>query len=129
MHVIAEDYELMQLIFDKVWERSKHQVKAMDGESGMCCYRCHQGEVLPWLPCFIGAIIKDEFYSRSLEGKDVNTFDVRQAIGSSLKASISGSTVGFLNRLQEVHDFHPPELWDEKLLVVAKDYGLAFPPA
>ena len=71
--------------------------KSMD-EFGNCSYRSHKNGA-----CFIGVLINDNHYDKSLENKSIETKKVQRAVKDS-GYKIIKKDVPFLLGLQSVHD-------------------------
>lgn len=95
-----------------------------------CAYRGVNGTM-----CAAGCLIKDEFYTKALEGHSVNDQSVQTALTSSgvdndgaWKGMISFNMT-FIRELQLVHDSYEPHEWHDHLEILAKCHSLHFNPA
>lgn len=112
----------LQEIFDKVCTHAFNQNENAQKEDGTCCYRYRAGPDKT-LKCFIGCLIKDEFYCRYLEGMAATGPDVTAAL------ALSGVTMRVRDKpaitdLQMIHDAYAPDAWGVKLAKFAKYYRL-----
>ena len=93
-------------VFNKVSEHLLAQNDRSLSLAGLyCVYRSNSG-----LKCAVGCLIKDEFYSRELEGRYVRT----NVIESVLKLSgvpITEEVLKLLEELQRLHDYVTPVGW------------------
>ena len=83
-----------------------------------CKYRGHGG-----LKCAIGILIKDECYSRDLEGKTPCGIAVMDALRNS-GIDVQAFDRRFLEELQWIHDLRPPKEWARALERFAVDESL-----
>lgn len=90
--------------------------KSMPPAIGICRYRGPDG-----LACAIGALISDEHYSVSLEGRAANDVLVEMALS---KSGFGVDNIGaeLLHLLQSVHDVYAPEQWCAKLEEIEAKY-------
>lgn len=105
-----------QELFDKV---RTHLLTQNDRSvrGAVCLYRGPAG-----LKCAIGALIPDDRYDESLEGKLATQSAVLAAAGIEENS-------GFLvEKLQQIHDSYEPEQWAEQLAEVAKQFDLRVNP-
>lgn len=104
-----------QQLFDKVATHLLTQMKqSKDGQS--CVYRSPNGN-----KCAVGCLITDEYYSRRLEGFNVNDDAVKDAVIGSV-GRLSEASFNMLYHLQAVHDEYAPEEWRAQLKILAKDW-------
>jgi hypothetical protein len=112
----------LQSIFDRVADHFLGMSGPAQNHKGDCCYRTKDGD-----RCFVGALIKDEDYSPSIEGLAINsvlteddlmTSDYWDRVGALMKAVMSSLTKDYpdlpesmpedvrvlLTDLQVVHD-------------------------
>lgn len=83
-----------------------------------CAYRGPEGRM-----CAVGPLIKDEFFSESLNATTVLSSCVEEALlDSGVPKEVL--TSGLLMNLQQVHDLHEPYDWKHYLKNVAKVYNL-----
>ena len=124
-----------QEIFDRVSTHLFRQGEPSTSKTGFCRYRGPNGA-----SCAIGCLIPDEFYDKSIEGKDISVLVVQAALfNAGVISEITGddlfgntrNTVALLTRLQSVHDhasrWRCPnflELVNKELRRVAEDFGL-----
>lgn len=106
-----------QEIFDKSTTHLFEQGCKSLFDNGTCAYRSEEG-----LMCAAGVLIKDEFYSKQLEGKKSDS-GMRSGVHAALCASGVDSPL-LVRSLQNVHDNNPVESWPGLLLTVAARYGL-----
>ena len=90
-----------------------------------CKYRGRGG-----LKCAIGVLIKDECYSRDIEGKAPYATEVMDALRNSgidvqaFDRRFLEDDRRFLKELQHIHDLRPPKEWARALERFAVDEGL-----
>lgn len=84
----------LQEVFDKVYLHAM-QMERPSREFRSCRYRTRDGN-----KCFVGALIKDEFYEYAMEGVNSNGILVQKGLKSS-GVSVSEK---FLHDLQRIHD-------------------------
>lgn len=90
-----------------------------DGDEA-CMYRGPNGT-----KCAVGCLIKDEFYSTSLEGLPASYSEVQDALKKSgVTPKALGSGPALITYLQYIHDNHPVEEWPERLDRLERDFGL-----
>lgn len=105
-------------LFDKV---AKHLLKqnrqSQNDTIGMCMYRGPRRA-----KCAAGVLIKNEFYSKELEGSSVESSPkVRTAL---VKSGVRRSQLPLVVALQQVHDNVLPQGWAEALEGAAFRAGL-----
>lgn len=86
----------------------------------ICAYRGFNGR-----KCAVGILIKDEFYHQGLERKPSHSKEVVTALELS-GIQDTPEVRRLLERLQDVHDHHPPDMWVTKLMTVAEENGLQY---
>ena len=106
-----------QLAFNIIYKHSLNKEKSY-GDFG-CAYRGVNNT-----RCFVGALIKDEYYVKNLEGVNVLDEDVQKAVELSLKGL---PNIQLLVEAQKIHDRFKPEDWDEELEQLAEEYNLTVP--
>lgn len=111
-----------QEAFDKVVEHLLKQGKrsAVVTESSMiesCMYRGPNG-----LKCAIGALIFDEYYSKILEGKAIDTCATAAIVASGYPGD--NLSLSLYASLQLVHDYCDPDGWPSALRSTANKYKL-----
>ena len=106
-----------QLAFNIIYKHSLNKEKSY-GDFG-CAYRGVNDT-----RCFVGALIKDEYYVKYLEGFNVLNEDVQEAVKLSLKGL---PNIQLLVEAQEIHDLNTRQVWDTKLKELAKEYSLTVP--
>lgn len=126
----------MQEVFTKAKDHLLKQGKKAaepnpSGEDDRCFYRMENG-----LKCPVGALIEDEFYSPSLEGKGVYNIYIRRALRKSgVPVSIEidngypyEEILVLLQGLQALHDEkrYDPKDWPEGLRKLAYTFGLTY---
>lgn len=79
----------------------------------ICLYRGPRG-----LKCAVGVLIPDEKYKPELEGKRITAEEVKIAAG------LPTHCMFLAEKLQAVHDDHPPTEWKTKLDGVAEFFRL-----
>jgi hypothetical protein len=116
-----------QGIFNAVYRHLiKQGARSATGLRGLCMYRGPFRR-----KCAIGALIKDEHYTKYLEG--VSLLVDLVANGDLLTALVKPGVkyarrqVDFLADLQRVHDSVAPEHWKRDLAFVAETYRLKVP--
>ena len=103
-------------VFNKVSEHLLTQKEQSLDTFGDCLYRSPAG-----LKCAVGCLIKDEFYSESLEhiyAVGSYTNDWQKPIRKALELSgvpINNEIKDLVQKLQVVHDSKGPEFWKEEL--------------
>lgn len=90
------DDNLIQRVLTHLVKQGK---PAKDLESSRCYYRTSEG-----LKCAVGCLIKDEFYTENLEGKDIKKVSVQNAVNRSLGTLLNDLDLAALSLLQSVHD-------------------------
>jgi hypothetical protein len=110
-----------QVVFDIVVEHALRQNcrSTTFGNSNVCMYRGPNGT-----KCFAGALIPDDKYLPSFEGRGWITLIAARYVESHNRELISA--------LQEIHDCYITERWPEKLRELGKEKGLnvdKLPPA
>jgi hypothetical protein len=103
-----------QQLFDRVAEHLLKQNKRCT-KYDECQYRAGK------LTCAIGCLIPDSRYNKALEGRGVDTPEVRRA------AHILVRQTELARDLQRVHDNFEPSKWIEELRSVAIDHKLLEP--
>ena len=106
-----------QLAFNIIYKHSLNKEKSY-GDFG-CAYRGVNNT-----RCFVGALIKDEYYVKNLEGVNVLDKDVQEAVKLSLKGL---PNIQLLVEAQKIHDLNARQVWDTKLKELAKEYSLTVP--
>lgn len=108
-----------QGIFDQVVEHLRDQgVASINAELGICAYRSPEG-----FKCAIGAVLTDEEYVPSMEGKSVEGL-IR--LGRFPLRLVPVQNV--LNDLQNIHDRYDPDKWENEFRVAAIHHGLTYTP-
>lgn len=111
-----------QDIFDKVVIRMLKQGKRSQTEAGSCMYR--KGD----LCCAAGALIADEHYSPTFEGRNTTAIEVVTAIARSLGvANLEYRQLQLIEHCQKTHDNWDPEDWPERFRKIAGDFRLTMP--
>ena len=120
-----------QKVFTKVkrglLKQNKRSMKReMNAGLPECLYRGPRG-----LRCAIGLLIKDKFYSKSLEGGSLtDSFDPKtKRLKEALKASgikLDVKMIDMLDILQATHDNFEPSFWPERLMDIAKQLRLKY---
>jgi hypothetical protein len=97
----------------------KQNKKSISSRHGACLYRADDG-----CKCAIGILIKDEFYSSTLEYSSATSNMVIQILKLS---GISQSIINipsFLNGLQSIHDRYEVDDWKRQLDLFANHWDL-----
>jgi hypothetical protein len=97
-------------------------VQSISGPQKACKYRGDKG-----CKCAIGVLIKDEFYSDTLEGCSSNSEKVQKALKNS-GYNFDECSLGFLSELQFIHDLHDPNKWKELLDNFAATHNIITTP-
>lgn len=107
--------ENTQALFDIVVDGmfSQHH-RGADDDDGRDMYRTKEG-----LCCAIGHLIGDRYYSKSLEGKQLQHPKVIRAIEKSIKRKLGKNEISMLIELQGLHDCMQPEEWYDHLVMIA----------
>lgn len=92
-------------------------------DNEICAYRGMGGN-----KCAVGCLIKDEFYSPSLEGKAIGHYEVKDAVRKSI-GDFDSKTEWVLGKLQSIHDVQKPEDWEEDFVDAAEFFKLEMPHA
>ena len=123
-----------QEIFDKVAVHLISQgCKSMLPDSpAVCAYRGPEGRT-----CAVGCLIPDEYYSKSMENRDVlHSTPVREALTAAevlppeerflaeFQDDYPGSTLSLLRTLQRVHDDGFVSDWNHRFRDVAVQFNL-----
>ena len=116
----------MKTTLDVFYKVSEHLLtqneQALDAD-GECVYRSETG-----LKCAVGCLIKDEFYSESLEylsAVGCNSGEWITPIKNALELSgvpITEDVKDLVEQLQTLHDKTSPEFWEEELAEVKIDF-------
>lgn len=69
--------------------------------------------------CAVGCLIKDEYYSVSMEGSILTETPVLKAVEKSLNAKLTPDNILLLRNLQQVHDRVMPAKWKDALATLA----------
>jgi hypothetical protein len=116
-----------QEIFDKVWKRAQdpRPARRRRATGWTCVYRQRVNKSKTRC-CFIGALIPDELYDPKMENQNVDTvlevFDKVKELLDPLDENAE-----LLQELQQVHDRRAPDVWNDTLWTIARDYGLVVP--
>jgi hypothetical protein len=114
-----KEYTLAQEIFDRVSIHLILQSKKSTNEVG-CAYRGDGGTM-----CAVGCLIKDEHYSKVLEGRTIGNEHVICALRKSLPSQAIHEYFNLILRLQEIHDECISEDWSVRLKQLARDFQLS----
>jgi hypothetical protein len=107
-------YTLTQEIFDRVAIHLIFQGTRSTNAEG-CAYRGLGGAM-----CAVGCLIRDEHYSKTLEGRNADCEHVALALKKSLPIGTTKGDFGLISRLQNLHDGFLPERWLDNLKMLAK---------
>lgn len=106
-----------QELFDKVAKHLLKQNRCSESPDGLCMYRGPRRA-----KCAAGVLIKDEFYSKDLEGSSVESSPkVRTAL---IKSGVRRSQLPLVTELQLLHDNDLPNNWAYALKNLASRYDL-----
>lgn len=83
-----------------------------------CAYRGNDGKM-----CFVGVLIPDSEYDVSLEGEAIC---VQGNAVSRLALRLGYSDIGFLRRLQGIHDCYGVEQWESRFKLLANEHDLIY---
>ncbi len=86
-----------------------------------CLYRGPGG-----LKCAVGALIPDELYEKSYEGRAVKILVYTAGNIGKLFRNVD---INVLITLQNVHDSIPAEKWEHHFACIAEKYGLTLTPS
>jgi hypothetical protein len=105
-----------QEIFDKVFIHlmTQNDKSWTNDVKWMCGYRGTEGKM-----CAVGCLIKDEFYSESIEGCEVCVDRVMDALNLSGIDTTDDEILEMLQALQQVHDSAPVKTWATEICRVA----------
>ncbi len=117
-----------QDVFNRVVSHARAQGRRSLLPTGSCAYRGENGT-----KCFIGALITDEAYDRSLERQDVSSHEVREALAASGVIVETTEDRKLCSRLQTIHDGsglhgNAPQQWEENFRATAQQFGLTYTP-
>jgi len=116
----------------------RSRLRRPDGNN-VCVYRGEEGT-----SCAVGCLIPDELYTPSIEGQGVSSLTLREMLVHSgvltpteaKKNSIpykkkrpAHHKMALLASLQALHDSCPIPGWHDRLVFLAKSFGLTFPVA
>lgn len=111
-----------QEIFDKVaahlLQQGKRSMLLTDEYEPVCAYRGEGGRM-----CAVGCLIKDENYTKELEGHGIGSIQVLEALEAS---GVVFSHELLLRELQIMHDTYRTTSWLECLRRIARDFDLTF---
>jgi hypothetical protein len=111
----------LQSVYNQVRRHLLTQnARASQNGSVSCHYRTKTG-----LKCAVGCLIPDEDYTPALEGRSVQSAEVRAVLGIPKYSPYTE----MLADLQFVHDVKPIEEWDAALQRVARQHDLNPVPA
>ena len=108
-----------QLAFNIIHARALNPIRSANKNTGFCMYRSDNGTC-----CFVGSLIKDEYYNTNLESNTALDVRVQKAVELSLNGNPDPF---FLRRAQHIHDTIKPENWLKELEKLAKEYSLTVP--
>jgi hypothetical protein len=111
-----------QEAFDAAVEHLRKQGKRSQSKySTDCLYRGPNG-----LKCAVGALIPDELYEKSYEGRAIKVLVYTADNMSKLFRNVN---IDMLVTLQRVHDCVPAEQWEHNFECIAKRYELTLTPS
>lgn len=99
-----------QEVFDHVATHLIQQTSRSESEDG-CRYRGPDG-----LKCAAGCLISDEEYSEDFEEKGWISLVANSKVPAVHK--------DLIYKLQDLHDWDAPNLWKQKLVLLAQDFKL-----
>jgi hypothetical protein len=104
--------DILQFVGDHLLEQNK---QARDPVShGACMYRTLDGK-----SCAVGCLLKDEYYTETLEGRPLRSSAVHNALVNALNLSLGHELnqreLNLLVELQYVHDVYEPVDWPHAL--------------
>lgn len=121
-----------QKVFDRVVTHLRTQNAQSLGNYG-CAYRGEDGA-----KCAAGCLIREEDYSKNLEGKAVWARSVYEALDPDLQLSrdncnyntgtYQNDDATFLRQLQTIHDEFTVEQWERCFSIFAQEHGLTLSP-
>ncbi len=97
--------------------KSVESIESCGYGSPNCQYRGKDGA-----KCAIGLLIKDKFYTPSIEQKGIMHADVSKTLINSGIPISENSDINFLRELQIIHDDYKPEDWMYEFTKMATDY-------
>ena len=107
-----------QIAFNIIYARALNPTKSFTNDE-YCAYRGNNGTC-----CFVGALIKDEYYNTNLEYETAINPKVLEAVTLSLNTKPDPE---FLYDAQIIHDDVPVHNWTLYLENLAKEYNLTVP--
>ncbi len=117
-----QEQEVFNKVCDHLMTQKKAAVRISKNELGertkTCLYRTASG-----LKCAIGCLLPDTVNTLEFEGANVASLadEVLDAAG------LTNICIGFLERLQDIHDNFKPSLWARELRKFAKSEKLVEP--
>lgn len=116
-----------QQIFDAVVAHARQQPERALNEFGHCRYRDHYGR-----KCFVGALIPDELYQPRMENQSVEAvFEFFPEVEAHIiqdDQEHKSSIKFLLIKLQDIHDYYTPEVWEDKFRDLAQQSNLTYTP-
>jgi hypothetical protein len=119
MELNVRDRAILQEDFNKIWERAKNPVRAVDAQGDMCLYRSPDGN-----KCFFGELIPDDLYDPSMESKFAN---ILLTENPNRFFADRYEMLHIYRAIQSIHDWINPEDWHSRLTFIANEYGLTVP--
>lgn len=110
-----------QQLFNLVVRHLLQQGARSERPVGLCAYRGDNG-----LSCAVGCLISDEHYSKDIEGRQVFSTQVRQALAAS-GVTLDATTQRLLTDMQRLHDTIEARDWYGVLQKLGLRYGLEMP--
>lgn len=116
-----------QETFDKIVNGLRNQGEPAKKEGRGCCYRIEEDGCV--LKCAAGQLISDDEYNEKFEGFSVSDKDNPEKNDYSLVGEFlykKGHYLPLVRALQEVHDEHSVDSWEDLFEEVAKRFGLIY---
>lgn len=109
--------------FNKVWDWAVVKNNPKSGNSNYCYYRGPGNN-----RCFVGVLIPDSMYSPDMESTSASDMISKYPVLMDyFSIDTNPSDLGFLENLQEIHDYYDTGLWQEELSKFATKYNLQIP--
>lgn len=134
MTLSEQKKQCLQSMFDKIVDHLLSQMQQARNDSNRCCYRAKtlKGDTLM---CAVGCLIDDANYSPKLEDRPMSSAVVWRAVAKSQNMDfletdnegnhyMDGYLVDRLISLQQIHDNHPSDVWEQMLQEFAEAHEL-----